>query len=87
LSVTLPPQASKTSDEEVRGPIREAKEPLEAKRLGAKVEHDRDAWKAKSPDIMEVGFTEKQRGIMLEHMVMRLPFLGGVIAHIFSRHK
>lgn len=47
-------QAAKTSDPEAREQIRACKDPLEAKRLGAKLDFDKEEWKEKSLKVMEV---------------------------------
>lgn len=54
-------QAAKSADAEYRTAVMACKDPLEAKRLGAKVEFDKEAWKERSLEAMEALLRDKFR--------------------------
>lgn len=64
-------QAAKSEDAEYRAAILACKDPLEAKRLGAKVEFDKEAWKEKSVEVMEALLRDKFR----RHKALRAQLL------------
>lgn len=70
-------QAAKTTDAAAREQIRACKDPLEAKRLGAKLDFDKEEWKTKSLVVMEV-FSMCNQVILQSNVDLRTcPFLRG----------